>query len=231
RLSDIDTLSLLRALIGWTRASGGAVVVKRHPMCRSKEIGEALREAEEAGSIRVSDASIHQLIASARCVVTVNSGVGAEALLQLKPVVTTGRSDYAAATRRVRSQEELYAVLDSGDWVVAGEEQIKQFLWFYTKQYMVHFRDLPAIGARLRQVLAETGYVAESHGLAEVAAAMDVPGATSIPFVPVMEPGLEPQDAAADDLSLGHQCDELLRALLAAGVRCWVDSGSLLGLV
>src|SRR5690606_39182025 len=134
---------------------------KRHPMCRSQDIGKTFREGEGAGLIRVSDANTHQLVAGASCVVTVNSGVGAEALLQLTPVVTTGRSDYAAATRRVRTVEELRAVLDAGDWTVASEGQLKQFLWFYTKQYMVHFRDLPAIGAHLRQVLAEAGYVAD----------------------------------------------------------------------
>lgn len=231
RLADIDTLSLLRALIEWSQASGKTVVVKRHPMCRSKEIGKTLREAEEAGLIRVSDANIHQLVAGASCVVTVNSGVGAEALLQLKPVVTTGGSDYAAATRRVRTVEELHAVLDAGDWTVAGEGQLKQFLWFYTKQYMVHFRDLPAINARLRQVLAEAGYVAEPRQPGEVSAAMEVPGVTSIPFVAVGQTGAEPEAPAADDLSLGHQCDELLRAFHDAGVRCWIDSGSLLGLI
>jgi CDP-glycerol glycerophosphotransferase (TagB/SpsB family) len=230
RLADIDTLSLLRGLADWGQATGRTVVVKRHPMCRDERIEMALREAEAAGFIRVSDANIHQLVAGASCVVTVNSGVGAEALLQLKPVITTGASDYAAATRRVRTLEELYAALGGSGLPVANEEQVKQFLWFYTKKYMVHFADLTAIGERLRQVLADAGYVAGPRR-GGAPAAIDVQGTIDIPFVTAIDPGLEPLYAADDDLSLGTQCDELLRAFADAGVRCWVDSGSLLGLV
>src|SRR5690606_10428044 len=100
RLADIDTHSLLKALIEWARGSDLKVVVKRHPMCRSAAIAATLAEGEANGDILVSNANIHRLIAGAQCVVTVNSGVGAESLLHLKPVVTTGGSDYAPATMR-----------------------------------------------------------------------------------------------------------------------------------
>lgn len=231
RLADIDTLSLLRMLIAWAEVSGRIVVVKRHPMCRSKQIETAIAEAERSGLIRVSSASIHQLVAGASCVVTVNSGVGAEALLQIKPVITTGKSDYAAATRRVRTEQELLSALDNRDWSVADENRIKQFLWFYTKKYMVYFKDMQAIGARLRQVFAEAGCEGVPCDLADVVAAMDAPGTTSIPFVPTLESSVARPDAAVDDLSLGRQCNQLLSAFADAGVRCWIDSGSLLGLV
>src|SRR5690606_30027274 len=49
RLADIDTLSLLRALAGWAARTGSTVVVKRHPMCRSSEIANAIDAAERAG--------------------------------------------------------------------------------------------------------------------------------------------------------------------------------------
>jgi len=229
RLADIDTLSLLRALVSWASTRGSTVVVKRHPMCRSDEIAQTIEEAELAGHIRVSNANIHQLVAGAACVVTVNSGVGAEALLQLKPVVSTGRSDYAAATRRVRTENELFTVLDNRDWSPASEGDIKKFLWFYTKKYMVRFDDVPAIGDRLRELLAGVGHAvpgAEPHG----GMALDLPGITAIPFTSPREMPAEGLHAGDDPL-LGEQCEQLLRMFNAEGVRCWMDSGSLLGLV
>src|SRR5690606_20612235 len=77
RLADIDTLSLLRALVEWAKRSGQTVVVKRHPMCRDERIDAAIREAAAAGHIVVSNGNVHSLVSGARCVVTVNSGVGA----------------------------------------------------------------------------------------------------------------------------------------------------------
>ncbi len=233
RLADIDTLSLLRALVDWASATGAIVVVKRHPMCRNVEIARTINEAELAGHIRVSNANIHQLVAGAACVVTVNSGVGAEALLQLKPVVTTGRSDYAAATRRVSTPEELYEVLGNRAWSSASEDEIRKFLWFYTKRYMVRYDDVPAIGERLRELLADADQATPATATwVDGAAAMDVAGVTSIPFVPALDmSGAVLPVGATDDLSLGEQCDQLLWAFKEQGVHCWVDSGSLLGLV
>src|SRR5690606_27149045 len=157
RLADIDTLSLLRALVEWAKRSGQTVVVKRHPMCRDERIDAAIREAAAAGHIVVSNGNVHSLVSGARCVVTVNSGVGAEALLQLKPVITTGGSDYAAATAHARSVEELYALLDAGGPLLADED-IKKFLWTYTRNYMVRFDDEAALCARLSSLLAEAGH-------------------------------------------------------------------------
>ena len=47
----------------------------------------------------VDDMSIHQLIDNAKVVVTVNSGVGLEAILHGKSVFTFGRADYDTVTR------------------------------------------------------------------------------------------------------------------------------------
>lgn len=233
RLADIDTLSLLRSLVSWARITGTTVVVKRHPMCRSREIARTIEEAELAGHIRVSNASIHQLVAGAACVVTVNSGVGAEALLQLKPVVTTGGSDYAAATKRVRTESELYAVLDGRNWSCASDGEIRKFLWYYTKKYMVYYDDASAIGDRLRELLAGVGCVAlDREGVTNGPVAINTHDATYIPFVSVREPNSDGlSKLEGDDLSLGEQCDQLLRSFKEQGIHCWVDSGSLLGLV
>src|SRR5690606_38464095 len=101
--------------------------------------------------------NIHRLIADAQCVVTVNSGVGAESLLHLKPVVTSGGSDYAPATTRVHTVAQLLEVLNARRWRSASDEEIKQFLYFYTKHYMVECEDHEAMSLRLRQLVSAAG--------------------------------------------------------------------------
>lgn len=231
RLADIPTLALLEELAAWARTSRRTVVVKRHPMCRSKAVAEALREAEREGLVHVSDANIHQLVAGASCVVTVNSGVGAEALLQLKPVVTTGASDYAAATRRVRTVDELREVLDSESWTSATDEQIKKFIWFYTKRYMVRYDDGTALRERLSELLP--GLAGAKRGMADPAGtALRIPTRCNIPFnSDGQSPARTVQRAQPASMELGPACSDLLRTLRNAGVACWLDSGSLLGLV
>lgn len=153
RHAHIDTLRLLRLMAEWIQESELALVVKRHPKCKFPEVAHALAELEAAGRIIISDAGVHDLIAGADLVVTVNSGVGAEALLQLKPVITTGRADYGAATVQVRNRTELLRVLNHGDWRAGTDLQIKKFLWYYTKRYMPHFTDTDAIMARVASIL------------------------------------------------------------------------------
>ena len=55
----------------------------------------------------VSDVSIHELFASAKAVVTINSGSGFEALLHLKPVITLGKADYSAVPYECKTLEDI----------------------------------------------------------------------------------------------------------------------------
>ena len=151
--ADVDSLTLIHELAAWNRKTGRPVVVKRHPLCKFQSVQDALDTYAAAGSIIVSNASIHDLIRKAACVVTVNSGVGAEALIHLKPVISTGGSDYAAATTRIRTCEELRDVLDRQAWRSVSDGDVKKFLWLYTKRYMPHSADSDAILARLEQML------------------------------------------------------------------------------
>ena len=63
----------------------------------------------ETGEILISDASIHQLIEPALAVFTVNSGVGSEALLHLKPVYLFGRADYRHVCHEIHRYEQQLA--------------------------------------------------------------------------------------------------------------------------
>lgn len=148
KLAYIGGLDLLRMLAEWGSKSDYTIVVKRHPKCTSRRVERALQRESAAGRIVISNASIHNLIAGAKCVVTVNSGVGTEALLHLKPVIIAGRADYAAATRAVRNEGELTNALRHLPEPFLTDDEIKKFLWSYTKRYQIHYLDGEAISAR-----------------------------------------------------------------------------------
>lgn len=155
RLSYISGLDLLEYLAKWGKMSGRTIVVKRHPKCKDPRIAAALLHHRSAKRIVVSNASIHDLIAGAECVVTVNSGVGAEALLHLKPVITTGRSDYAAATFVAKTPEELFSALNQIPFDPIPPDELKKFVWYYTKRFQVRGEDAEAVNARLKELTAD----------------------------------------------------------------------------
>ena len=96
---------------------------------------EMLRTVVDEGCV-VTPASIHQILPRATAVVTVNSGVGFEALLYLKPVVCLGRADYSVAGWDVKKIEDLDAALMPA---LLGKpaEFIKQFLLLAMTKYQV----------------------------------------------------------------------------------------------
>ena len=106
----------LPALTRAARSRNIPLVVKAHPKDASEETADLLDRIQQLGA-QVSTAPIHTLISKSACVVTVNSGVGFEALLHPRPVITLGACDYAAATLPARSVEELEARLTQ---VLAG---------------------------------------------------------------------------------------------------------------
>lgn len=154
QLAHIDGITLLKALSQWGKNSKYKIVVKRHPKCQSYNVSDALRIEQRLGRIILSNAPIHSLIAGAEAVVTVNSGSGAEALLHLKPVITTGDSDYSAATALVRTKEKLFEALNRLPELPVSQEEIKRFLWVYSKHYQVHPDDYASVTARVRELIA-----------------------------------------------------------------------------
>ena len=101
-----NSLEALKILSRWAAEENGAVVVKRHPNCVSIDVAEAISAAQSLG-VHVTELSIHDIIPRVRAVLTVNSIVGFEALLYLKPVWVLGRCDYDAATTLLGSMEDL----------------------------------------------------------------------------------------------------------------------------
>jgi hypothetical protein len=156
---------MLEEVIATCGKLGLAVVVKRHPMCKSPQISEYLRTHSAAGRIVVATGSIHNLIAKAQAVCVVNSGVGAEALLHEKPVYVFGRSDYMAACYVCKEPGDFAARFVPGKLSVSADE-LRRFWWILRNEYAVDLTDRPAardwIKRRVRQHLNEVAKGADS---------------------------------------------------------------------
>ncbi|MBO3762037.1 hypothetical protein [Ciceribacter sp. L1K22] len=120
-------------------ARGIAVVVKRHPLCRSAAVRFVLAKGVRRGLFSLTEGSIHDLIDGSCAVCVINSGVGAEALLHGKPVYTFGRAEYQAATFRIRERGE-FARLFVPDRLPAPAERIEALLYALRHSYATDVR-------------------------------------------------------------------------------------------
>lgn len=98
--SPITVDRFILAVARWGASRGRTVVIKVHPSCIGyEEVDSAVAECARLGEhVRIVDGNVHELIAGAAGVITINSGVGFESLIHGRPVVTFGNSDYRAAT-------------------------------------------------------------------------------------------------------------------------------------
>lgn len=113
-LAWLDGLELLRTVADFYAGSKTQVVVKRHPYCTSMSVQAAIGELVAAGKAKNSIDSVHALIEGADAVFTVNSGVGLESLMHLKPVVVTGDCDYRyGVAAAAKTTQELVEIMES----------------------------------------------------------------------------------------------------------------------
>jgi len=197
RLSRIGSLDLLRALLQESQRSGVRLVIKRHPLCTHVGVQELLVSAGEQGA-ELSDASVHTLIAGARAVVTVNSGVGFEALVHGKPVFTAGVADYDLVTHQLHGEDDVGRCFDATEWDAA---LVRRFVFHYLREYCVNGDDAGSIRQRVEHAVAlyrqapaagvdEAGafahlaavrYFAQSEALRRQAATAQVAAAPQVP--------------------------------------------------
>lgn len=105
------------------------LVIKRHPRCRSIRLERIIDKVRVCKNVQVFDGNVHDAIRGAKQVVTVNSGVGFEALLQLKTVITTGACDYSVVTQVAKNENELEQYLVNFKKI--NEEIIMGYLSLY----------------------------------------------------------------------------------------------------
>ncbi|MBP0444987.1 hypothetical protein J8J14_09345 [Roseomonas sp. SSH11] len=123
-------------------AAGIPVMLKRHPHCTDPAVARLIDVLVAAwpGLVAVSRASIHLLIRRARAVMTLNSGVGFEALLHGKPVIAAGKAEYQVAATAMAEPEAAPAALAEAE---ARHDPgfIRRYLFLALNQHQIDTRD------------------------------------------------------------------------------------------
>ena len=106
------------------------VYVKLHPD-QSKPMRRSIMAiCSDYPNVRLSSASVHDLIAASDIVVTQNSAAGFEALMHKRPVVTCAKSDFWHATLTARTVRDLREALEFGPQAMGDFAFEKYFYWF-----------------------------------------------------------------------------------------------------
>ncbi len=152
RLAFVPMFDYFRSIVEGWRDTGTTVYIKRHPRCRDPRTTAFLRWAADQAHVRITQASIYDLFAVVDAVYVVNSGVGAEALLQGLPVHVSGKTDYRHAchehtdlTSMVFGCEALRPKLD--------EDTLIRYLWWYVNIYHLAMDDLTVVDERVMQMI------------------------------------------------------------------------------
>ena len=117
------------------------IYVKPHPSQSKPMRRDIMTVAQDYPDVRVTDASVHDLAAAAELVVTQNSGAGFEALMQKKPVITCGKSDYWHATLTARTCADLTEAMDFAPEAMADFPYEKYFFWFLNRNLLEEAKD------------------------------------------------------------------------------------------
>lgn len=162
---DHEPVDVVRVVADWARRRGIPLVLKPHPT--NPASARPFRRAAQGPGIHWSTASVHDLIAHSAGVYVINSGVGFEALLHDKPVVTFGRAEYDAVT--------IHGELDTLDrsWEAVAcadfarlRSDYRRFVDWYCRLYCVDLSE-PAVGKQRLAGIVEDS-VATQNANAEV---------------------------------------------------------------
>lgn len=151
--SSLSELKFVEALVEWAKKNKVCLVMKSHPAnMKSMRPFEALVDNEY---IHISGANVQDLIEHAVAVYTINSGVGLEAILQVKPVVKFGWVEYDCVTfnASIDSLDEAWEYSRTVSEVTL-EERYKGFIDWFLECYAVDMSQPDFGNARMQDLVA-----------------------------------------------------------------------------
>lgn len=114
----------------------GRVYVKLHPLHNEAERQNLLDICSRHSNAQLTEASVHDLIAASNVILSQNSAVGFEALMQKKPVLTCAKCDYHHASLVSQTSVELRRnLLQAPDFFESFPFE-KYFYWFLGQQML-----------------------------------------------------------------------------------------------
>ncbi len=150
-LAFINTIDLLKTLINRINEIPFKLIIKRHPFCRSPEVSEILSNIDNE-NIFIFDGNIHDVIPYAKKILTVNSGVGFEALLYKKEIIVTGKCSYQQVATICQDEDDLMRKIKRSASPVSDIE-IENFLGLYFSEHVYHKDQEEKIESRIIEYL------------------------------------------------------------------------------
>ena len=142
----LDTMSLVKKVSDAFKGTKYNVCTRGHPLDSAQPYG-TLIDSQSTGNL-------HECIAGASAVYTVNSGSGFEALLHGKRVFTTGVCDYNWATTAIKNDNELKSSVELIDEPIDEDNRIK-FIHYMLKYHFVHATDTDSIQRKIIRAVME----------------------------------------------------------------------------
>jgi capsule polysaccharide modification protein KpsS len=136
KLAYINSLDMVINTVKALEGTKYKVVIKRHPFCKSSEVTSILEELSRSKNVIITEADIHKIIPNCKAVITVNSGVGLEALIMGKKVFTTGRAEYSPASIML-SETSSFIGLAKELEIDVDINFINKFLYLYFKKHLL----------------------------------------------------------------------------------------------
>ncbi|MFQ5784512.1 MAG: hypothetical protein ACE5H8_06780 [Alphaproteobacteria bacterium] len=166
--SPYEAIDVAAGVARWAKKRGFSVVFKAHPTNIAR--ARPLHDATSGYDVYWSMASVHDLIAHSDAVYVINSGVGFEAMLHNKPVVTFGQVEYDAV-----SIHGDIAALDRTWQAVQGSDPAqrlaayRRFVDWYCRLYCVDLSDPQTGNARLAALVEKAVSTVQTESQSEPA--------------------------------------------------------------
>lgn len=134
----------------------GPVVVKPHPRELDTSVYERLLQIQQShAQLNISQGNIHDIIAAAARVVTINSAVGIEAYLHRKPVILCGQADFHHIADVARDPEQLRTILAQAP---RGRVYAKYLYWYFAQNCIDAGGSERRLAQQVLKRIAATGY-------------------------------------------------------------------------
>ena len=153
--SPYEVVDVVAGVAEWAKRRGLCVVFKAHPTDAAS--ARPLQEATRGHDAYWSTASVHDLIGHSDAVYVINSGVGLEAILHNKPVVTFGQVEYDAVSIHgdLAALDRVWKDVQASD----PDQRLasyRRFVDWYCRLYCVDLSDPQAGDARLAALVDES---------------------------------------------------------------------------
>jgi len=154
-LSRIEHFRFYEAVRDWAGVRNLDLVVKPHPHAKGNQVfgrdcestQRILNDAIQHEHVHTTKTSIHYILPLCDAVFCINSGVGFEALIHGKSVITAGHSDYHWATHSISSEDEMNNIEDWSKPALSNSD-VRKFLCFFLSEYLVNVRDPKTVQKR-----------------------------------------------------------------------------------